>query len=233
MTARGPNPVHSGRWSAAEVAARIDHSVLAPGATRSQVDAGASLAVERGCATLCVQPEHVAYAVELLGGRLAVCSVVGFPHGANLVRSKADEAAAVVAHGASEVDVVVALGAVADGDLAHVAHELAQVREAVPQVTLKAIVESALWTPAVLRGVCEAAVDGGADYVKTSTGFHAAGGATADAVSTMRAAVGDRARVKASGGLRSRAGCVAVLDAGADRLGLSSTATVLDEFGGA
>lgn len=212
------------------LAARIDHTLLAPAATRAQVDEAATVAVEAGCASLCLQPEHVAYAVELLGGRLAVCSVVGFPHGANLSRSKADEAAAVVAQGAAEVDVVVALGAVADGDLAHVAHELAEIRTAVPSVVVKAIVESALWPAAVLRGVCEAAVDGGADYVKTSTGFHPAGGATVDAVATMRAAVGSRARVKASGGLRRLEDCAAMIEAGADRLGASATRSVLDEL---
>ncbi len=126
--------------------------------------------------------------------------MVGFPHGANLARSKADEAAAVVAHGAAEVDVVVALGAIADGDLAHVAHELAEVRERSARRSCSRRSSSPrCGPPAVLRGVCEAAVDGGADYVKTSTGFHPAGGATVEAVATMRAAVGSRARVKASG----------------------------------
>ena len=210
-----------------ELAGRVDHSVLAPEATRAQVDEAASVAAEWGCAALCVQPEQVAHAVEVLGGRIAVCSVVGFPHGANLARSKADEAASVVAHGAGEVDVVVSLGAIADGDLANVAHELAVIREAVPDAVLKAIVESALWSPAVLRGVCEAAVDGGADYVKTSTGFHPAGGASPQAVATMRAAVGPRARVKASGGVRTLEDCMALLEAGADRLGLSRTVEVL------
>ena len=99
-----------------------------------------------------------------------------------------------------------------------------------PSVVLKAIVESALWTPAVLRGVCEAAVDGGADYVKTSTGFHPAGGATVDAVATMRAAVGSRARVKASGGLRRLEDCTAMIGAGADRIGSSSTRALLAEL---
>jgi deoxyribose-phosphate aldolase len=156
--------------------------------------------------------------------------VVGFPHGATPARIKAAEAAAVVAVGASEVDMVLALGPIAEDDLAHVAHEVAIVREAVPHVVLKVIVESALWSPAVLRGVCEAAVDGGADFVKTSTGYHPAGGATPAAVEVMRAAVGSRCSVKASGGLRSLADCRAVLDAGADRLGLSATAQVLAEL---
>jgi len=104
------------------------------------------------------------------------------------------------------------------------------VREAVPDVVLKVIVESALWSPPVLRAVCEAAVDAGAEFVKTSTGFHPVGGASVDAVATMRAAVGTRGRVKASGGVRTLADCIAMLDAGADRLGMSATLAVLDQL---
>jgi deoxyribose-phosphate aldolase len=214
----------------ASLAARIDHTLLTPQATRDDVDRAAQVAIERGCASLCVQPDQVAHVRHLAGDRLRVCSVVAFPHGASTARIKADEAAAAVAHGAVEIDVVTALGPIAEGDLAHVAHEIAIVREAVPDVVLKVIVESALWAPAVLRGVCEAAVDGGADFVKTSTGFHPAGGATVDAIAVMRDAVGQRASVKASGGLRTLAQCLAAIDAGADRLGLSATVAVLDEL---
>ena len=205
----------------------IDHTVLAPDATRSRVEQVAAEAVELGCASVCVQPDQVAFVVSMIDGRLPVCSVVGFPHGASLPRVKAYEAASVVALGATEVDMVVALGPIAEGDLDEVRHDVAVVREAVPDVVLKVIVESALWSPAVLRDICVAAVDAGADYVKTSTGFHPAGGATPEAVAVMRAAVGRRARVKASGGLRSAEAVFAVLDAGADRLGLSATADVL------
>lgn len=218
--------------TAAELAARIDHTVLRPEATRSQVEQVAVEAVELGCASVCVQPDLVAFVHGVVGDRITVCSVVGFPHGATPARVKADEAAAVVALGAREVDMVIALGPVAEDDLAHVAHEVAAVREAVPGVVLKVIVESALWSAPVLRGVCEAAVDGGADFVKTSTGFHPSGGATVQAVATMRSAVGNRCSVKASGGLRTAADCLAMLDAGADRLGLSATAAVLAELSG-
>jgi deoxyribose-phosphate aldolase len=216
--------------SRAELSARIDHTILRPEATRDEVAREAALAVQWGCASICVQPELVSHVWSLVGGRLAVCSVVGFPHGAGLSRSKADEAAAAVAHGASEIDMVVALGPIADGDLDGVRHDVAVVREAVPNVLLKVILESALWAPPVLRDACTASVDAGADMVKTSTGFHPAGGATLEAVSTMRSAVGGRAGVKASGGLRSLADCLGALAAGADRLGLSATGSVLDEL---
>ncbi|UDY37716.1 deoxyribose-phosphate aldolase [Dermatobacter hominis] len=210
------------------LAARIDHTLLRPEATVAEVLDQAAIAVSTGCASVCVQPAMVAAVVGAVGDRIPVCSVVGFPHGASLSRSKADEAAAVVALGAAEVDVVADLGALADGDLAAVAADVAAVREAVPNVVLKVILESALWSPAVLRQACEAVVGAGADYVKTSTGFHPAGGASVDAVAVMRDAVGDRARVKASGGIRNTAAALAAIDAGADRLGLSATVAVLD-----
>ena len=225
-----PEGSDGARRARSDVAAMIDHTVLSPEATRSQVERVAAEAVELGCASVCVQPDQVAFVVSMVGGRIPVCSVVGFPHGATLPRAKAYEAASVVALGASEVDMVVSLGPIAEGDLDQVRHDVAVVRESVPDVILKVIAESALWTPAVLRDVSVAAVDAGADFVKTSTGFHPAGGATPEAVSVMREAVGRRAGVKASGGLRSADAVRAVLDAGADRLGLSATLAVLDGF---
>lgn len=215
-------------WTRAEVAARVDHTILRPEATRAEVEAVAVAAVELGCASVCVQPNMVHFVRGVVGERLPVCSVVGFPHGASPSRVVADEAAAVVALGASEVDVVADLAAIADGDLPAMAAALAEVRGAVPDVVLKVILESALWSPVVLRTACESAIDAGADFVKTSTGFHPAGGATVDDVAAMRSAVGLRARVKASGGIRTAADAMAMLDAGADRLGLSATAAVLD-----
>lgn len=214
----------------AVLAARIDHTILRPEATRAEVERTAAEAVEWGCASVCVQPDQVAFVRNMVGERLAVCAVVGFPHGATISRLKAVEAASVVALGAREVDMVVGLGPIADGDFDEVREDVASVRAAVPDVVLKVIVESALWSPPVLRAVCEAAVVAGADFVKTSTGFHPAGGATVDAVAALRAAVGTRAQVKASGGVRTLADCRAMLDAGADRLGMSATVAVLSEL---
>jgi deoxyribose-phosphate aldolase len=212
----------------AALAALVDHTVLRPEATRSEVVQVASEAVSLGCASVCVQPAMVRFVVEAVGDRIPVCSVVGFPHGASLSSSKAAEAATVVAQGATEVDMVADLSAAAEADVESVAADVAHVRAAVPGVVLKVILESALWDPATLRMLVDAAVAGGADFVKTSTGFHPAGGASIAAVAAMRAAVGDRAGVKASGGIRSTADALAMLDAGADRLGLSATVAVLD-----
>ncbi len=216
----------------AGLAAVIDHTILAPEATRAEVVAAASEAVGFGCASVCVQPSMTSVAREVVGDRLPVCTVVGFPHGAGRSEAKAVEAALAVSQGARELDVVAELGAIAEGDLAAVAADVAMVRAAAPEVVLKVILESALWTPSQLSDGCAAALDGGADFVKTSTGFHRAGGATREAVVTMRSAVGRRAGVKASGGIRSATAALALLDAGADRLGLSATATVLAELPG-
>lgn len=212
------------------LAAMVDHTLLRPEATRHEVEQVAVEAVELGCASVCVQPSMVAFVREVVGERIPVCSVVGFPHGTVPGRLVADAAAAVVALGAAEVDLVVDLGAVAEGAFHQVADDVATVRSAVPGVVLKAIVESALWAPPVLRDVARAVVDGGADMVKTSTGFHPAGGATPEAVAELRAAVGRQAGVKASGGLRSADAVRAVLLAGADRLGLSATREVLADW---
>lgn len=214
----------------AALAARIDHTVLDPAATDEQLAHAVGVAVSAGCASLCVAPVWVRYAVEAVGGRIPVASVVGFPHGTSLSSTKAHEAASVVALGASEVDVVADLSAVAAGDLVAVATDIAQVRAAVPDVVVKVILETALWSPAVVRAAAGAALDGGADMVKTSTGFHPAGGATVEAVQVLREAVGARAGVKASGGIRDLATALAMVDAGADRLGCSATEQLLAEY---
>ena len=210
-----------------ELAALVDHTLLRPEATRAEVEAVAVEAVALGCASVCVQPSMVSFVVDLVDGRIPVCTVVGFPHGTQPARVTAGAAAAAVALGAAEVDMVLDLGAVAESEFDVVRMDVAEVRAAVPRTVLKVIVESALWSPPVLREVCEAVVDAGGDFVKTSTGFHPAGGASADAVATMRQTVGHRCGVKASGGIRTAEDARAVLLAGADRLGLSATADVL------
>ncbi len=215
---------------AADLAAMIDHTILKPESSRADVERVVAEGASARTASVCVQPAWVPHAFEVAGGRVPICAVVGFPHGANLSETKASEAAAVVAQGAVEVDMVADLAAIADSDDTAVAQDVARVRAACPHVILKVILESALWSPAQLRAACEAAVAGGADFVKTSTGFHPAGGATVEAVRIMRETVGNRAGVKASGGIRTIDDVAAMLDAGANRLGMSATPTVLAEL---
>lgn len=212
------------------VARMIDHTLLAPEATPARVRALCEEAVRLGVGAVCVSPTMVAVAAEAVAGSgLAVASVVGFPSGAHRADVKAAEARGAVADGATELDVVVPLGAVVDGDWSTVAAHVVAVRAAAPApLVLKVIVESALLDDGQLDRVCAEAVEAGADLVKTSTGFHPAGGATVEAVRRMRAAVGPDVGVKASGGIRDAATALAMIEAGATRLGASASAAILD-----
>jgi deoxyribose-phosphate aldolase len=164
-----------------------------------------------------------------------VAAVAGFPSGKHLSEVKAREAALAVASGASDIDMVIDIGAAVAGDIEAVRSDIAALRAAVPAAVLKVIVESAaLLTLAdehTLADVCRAAEDAGADFVKTSTGFHPAGGASVAAVTLMADTVAGRLGIKASGGIRTADAALAMLDAGATRLGLSGTRAVLDGLG--
>ena len=158
-----------------------------------------------------------------------MAAVTGFPSGAHTVAVKAAEAAAAVAAGASEIDMVIDLGAALADRWAQVTAEVAAVRATIgPAVVLKVILETAVIGPGRIAAACQAAEAGGADFVKTSTGFHKAGGATVEAVAAMAAAVGGRLGVKASGGIRTADDALAMISAGATRIGASATAAILD-----
>jgi deoxyribose-phosphate aldolase len=214
----------------AEVARIIDHTLLQPEATAADV------------AGLCREAASLGvYAVCVCSGRLplsappgvVVAAVVGFPSGAVRPEVKAAEAARAVADGAAELDMVIDLGAASAGDWIAVTDDIAAVRAAGPApVVLKVIIESGLLTDEQLVAACRAAEEAGADFVKTSTGFHArAGGASVEAVRLMAATVGGRLGVKASGGIRTTGQALAMMTAGATRLGLSGTAAVLGGLG--
>jgi deoxyribose-phosphate aldolase len=217
-----------------QLAALVDHTLLKPEATAAQVIALVGEAAELGVGAACVSPSMVAVAVAANVAAIPVAAVAGFPSGKHSPAVKAQEAALAVAAGAAEIDMVIDVGAALAGDLAAVRSDIAAVRTAVPAAVLKVIVESAallgLADEHTLVGVCHAAEEAGADFVKTSTGFHPAGGASVRAVTLMAEAVGGRLGIKASGGIRTAADAIAMLDAGATRLGLSSTRAVLDEL---
>ena len=218
-----------GRPTRAQLAAVVDHTMLKPEATAAEVAVVAAEAAALGAYAVCVSASMVPHA-NTAGVRVA--AVAGFPSGKHLPEMKAREAALAVAAGASEIDMVIDIGAAVAGDVDAVRAEIAAVRAAVPTAVLKVIVESAvLLTLAgeqTLADVCRAAEDAGADFVKSSTGFHPAGGASVAAVALMADTVGGRLGVKASGGIRTAADALAMLDAGATRLGLSGTRAVLD-----
>jgi deoxyribose-phosphate aldolase len=219
-------------WTREQVAAVVDHTLLKPEATAADVIAVADEAAALGVYSVCVSPSMVAHAT---ASGVRVAAVAGFPSGKHLSELKAAEAAQAVAAGAVEVDMVIDVGAAVAGDFDAVRSDVAAVRAAIPGVVLKVIVESAalltLADDKTLVEVCRAAEDAGADFVKTSTGFHPAGGASLAAVTLMADTVGGRLGVKASGGIRTADAAVAMLDAGATRLGLSGTRAVLDELG--
>jgi deoxyribose-phosphate aldolase len=218
-----------GRATREQVAALVDHTLLKPEATAAEVAAVAAEAAALGVYAVCVSPSMVPNA-NTAGVRVA--AVAGFPSGKHLPEMKAREAALAVASGASEIDMVIDIGAAVAGDVDAVQSEIAAVRATIPSAVLKVIVESAalltLADAQTLADVCRAAEHSGADFVKTSTGFHPAGGASVAAVALMADAVGGRLGVKASGGIRTAADALAMLDAGATRLGLSGTRAVLD-----
>lgn len=217
-------------YTRAEVAALVDHTLLKPEATDADVTALVREAAELGVYSVCVSPSMVAVAAGVASPAQRLCAVVGFPSGKHLSVIKAEEARRAVADGAAEIDMVIDVGAAVAGDYAAVSADVAAVRAAIgDQAVLKVIVESAallrLGGEQTLLESCRAAADAGADFVKTSTGFHPAGGASVHAVELM-ATVGPQ--VKASGGIRTADDAIAMLTAGATRLGLSGTRAVLD-----
>jgi deoxyribose-phosphate aldolase len=219
----------SGRPTRDQVAAVVDHTLLKPEATAAEVAAAAAEAAALGVYAVCVSPSMVPSAT---AAGVRVAAVAGFPSGKHLSEVKAREAALAVASGASEIDMVIDIGAAVAGDIDAVRSDIAALRAAVPAAVLKVIVESAalltLADEQTLADVCRGADDAGAVFGKTSTGFHPVGGASVAAVALMADTVGGRLGVKASGGIRTAADALAMLDAGATRLGLSGTRAVLD-----
>lgn len=208
----------------AQLAQLIDHTLLKPEATRADVDALAREAEELGTYSICVSPSMLPVETTV-----KVATVCGFPSGQHAPSIKAAEAADSVAKGVDEVDMVINVGLARAGEFGAVQDEIRAVREAAPApVVLKVIIESAALTDEQIVGVCRAAAEAGADFVKTSTGFHPAGGASEHAVALMRETVDDRLGVKASGGIRTREAAEAMVAAGASRLGLSSSKAILE-----
>lgn len=208
-----------------EVARMVDHTLLKSESTAQQVRDLVAEAQKLGTYSVCVSPSQL----PLTGtGSLKVAAVCGFPSGAHKTDIKAAEAARSADDGADEIDMVINLAFATTGQYDAVQEEIAAVRAAVPApMVLKVIIESAALTDGQIVGVCQAADAAGADYVKTSTGFHPAGGASAHAVELMANTVGGRLGVKASGGIRSTETALEMIAAGATRLGLSGTAQIL------
>lgn len=205
----------------------IDHTLLKPEATPADVEALIAEAAELGTYSVCVSPSMLPITVP---DTLKVAAVCGFPSGKHTSEVKAAEAARAVTDGADEIDMVIDVGAARDGRFDDVRTDIAAVREAAPAPTvLKVIIESAALDDGQIVGVCQAAADAGADFVKTSTGFHPSGGASEHAVRLMADTVSPGLQVKASGGVRTLAQARAMVAAGATRLGVSGSRALLAE----
>lgn len=209
-----------------QIARMIDHTLLKPEATRADVDALIAEAIELGTYSVCVSPNMLPVSIPP-GADLKVAVVCGFPSGKHTSTVKAVEAAEAVRNGADEIDMVIDVGAAKEKRFEAVQLDIAAVRAAAPApVVLKVIIESAALEDDEIVGVCLAARDAGADFVKTSTGFHPSGGASEHAVALMHATVPEL-QVKASGGVRTLAQAEAMIAAGATRLGVSGSRALL------
>lgn len=210
------------------LARRIEHTLLRPDATRAEIEALCDEALRFGVHGVCVNGAWTALCARRLADTpLAVVTVIGFPLGAASPAAKACEAHRAVADGAAELDTVIALGHAKAGEWRAVEDDIRAVAGAAGSARVKAILETAALTPAEIGSACRAAVAVGAAFVKTSTGFHPAGGATVAAVRLMRETVGPAVGIKASGGIRTREAALEMIAAGADRIGTSATAALL------
>lgn len=205
----------------------VDHTLLRPEATIADVDALITEARDLGVYAICVSPSML----PVRAPGVVVAAVAGFPSGKHHSLVKGSEARLAVQQGAAEIDMVIDIGAAVAGDYNAVLADIVTVREAIGDApVLKVIIESAALSDEQIVATCRAAETAGANFVKTSTGFHPAGGASVHAVRLMAETVGGRLGVKASGGIRSAAAAVELIAAGATRLGLSGTRAVLDGF---
>jgi len=213
---------------AQQIANMIDHTLLKPESTKEQVEILCQEAKEYTVASVCVNPTWVSYAHELLEGtQVKVCTVIGFPLGASTPEVKAFETKDAIANGATEVDMVINIGALKSGDDALVKRDMEAVVAASKGKALsKVIIETCLLTDEEKVKACKLAVEAGADYVKTSTGF-STGGATVADITLMRETVGPDIGVKASGGVRSLEDAQNMIEAGATRLGASSGVKIM------
>ncbi len=214
-----------------QLAKTIDHSLLRPELTETDVIAGCELASRYDVASVCVKPYHVKLAKQMLAGTdVAVGTVVGFPHGSNNTETKVTEARQAIDDGATELDMVLNIGELRSGHNEYVKNDIkAVVETAQGKAIVKVILENAYLTDEEKALACQLCEQAGADFVKTSTGF-APGGATISDLILMRATVGPQVQIKAAGGIRTLEALLEVIDVGVTRVGATATAVILDEF---
>lgn len=212
-----------------ELSSIIDHTLLKPEATEEQVRKICEEALKYKFASVCINPTQVKFTASLLkGSSVKVCTVIGFPLGASTSKVKAFEASEAINEGAQEVDMVINIGKLKEGNYSYVKEDIKAVVDAAKGKALtKVIIETCLLTDDEKVAACKLAKEAGADFVKTSTGF-SKGGATPEDVKLMRDTVGSEMGVKASGGVRSYEDAVAVVKAGASRIGASASIAICE-----
>lgn len=209
-------------------ASMIDHTLLKAEATKEQIAKICAEAKQYGFASVCVNPTWVKFAAEQLeGAESVVCTVIGFPLGANTSAVKAFETKDAIANGAGEIDMVINIGALKEGNYDLVREDIKAVVDAANGTLVKVIIETCLLTDEEKVKACELSVEAGADFVKTSTGF-STGGATAEDIALMRKTVGPDLGVKASGGVRSLEDMKLMIENGATRIGASSGVAIME-----
>lgn len=209
----------------------FDHTLLKPDATKEGIEKLCAEARQYSFASVCVNPDFVPLAVKLLeGSGVKVCTVIGFPLGANEVEIKCQEASLAVEEGAEEIDMVQNISKAKEHDYAFIEKEVAAVKRACDGRLLKVILETCLLTKEEIKECSLACARAGADFVKTSTGF-SKGGATVEDVAIMREAVGPSLGVKASGGIHTLKDVDALVKAGANRIGASASVAIMEELG--
>ena len=203
-----------------DILRRCDHTLLSQGATWAEIRAFCDDGVKYGCASVCIPASYVKQAAEYLGGRLPVCTVIGFPNGYDTTAAKCFEAEDAVKNGADEIDMVINIGWARDGRWEDLLAEIRAVKAACGGRILKVIIECCLLTEAEKIRLCEIVTESGADFIKTSTGF-GGGGATREDVALMATHVGPKVKIKAAGGIASLEDAADFIRLGADRLGTS------------
>ena len=212
-----------------EIMSRVDHTLLKAAADWESVRALCAEAVRYGAASVCIPPAYVARVKAAFGERPVICTVVGFPLGYSTTEAKIAETRQALLEGASEIDMVVNLTDVKNGNYAAVTAEIAAIRAVCGDHILKVIIETCYLTEEEKIALCRCVTEGGADYIKTSTGFGPAG-ATLEDVALLKAHIGQGVKIKAAGGIRSKENLVAFITAGCDRVGASAAVAAL--YGG-
>lgn len=207
----------------------VDHSLLKPQLTREEIIEGLQFAKQVGCASVCINPNNLDLAKEVLDGSdVKIGTVIGFPSGAHTTFSKVNETKDAYTNGAVEMDMVIDIGALKNGEYDKVQKDIEAVVNASPAI-VKVILENAYLTKEEIKKGSELAEAAGASYVKTSTGF-ASSGATVEDIRLMRGSVSGKVKIKAAGGLSTLQDCLAVIEAGSDRVGISKTQAILEEM---